>query len=76
MFIRYPVAYAVNLTTRWMEFHHQGNKSYSQVEVALMWWLGTATYTQFPGLVANESHHHTLIVLADNKANNLARIDV
>ena len=36
MFSRYPVVYAVNLTTRWMEFHHQGNKSYSQVEVSLM----------------------------------------
>ena len=40
MFIRYPVVYAVNLTTRWMGFHHQGNKSYLQVEVVLMCYLG------------------------------------
>ena len=39
MFIRYPVVYAVNLTTRWMGVHHQGNKSYLQVEVGLMCYL-------------------------------------
>ena len=37
MFSRYPVVYAVSPTTRRMEFHHQGNKSYSQVEVFFMY---------------------------------------
>ena len=46
MFSRYHVAYAVNPTTRRMEFHHQGYKSYPQTEVVLICWFEMAIYTQ------------------------------